>query len=246
MGYCEKVPYHHKLHKVIFTATTTNPKGDKVLLDQSDKDVKRLSYLEYRSGLRLVAPRLVANSSDMDNQMKKEPLSVKSDKVLTNFSDNKYHKSINALNRAHAILLTVGKKGSKSKAIHYEIARNEFLHLTSKIPVKDGQGLEYVSEASLPNPIQDFCRKQFRFPKGEQKRDADSAMEVDSQAEEPAKKKPTTPTASPSRRGAIRKSGRGRGRGGRGASSSTGSRPPKDGEHSGDWGESRVLEADQW
>jgi hypothetical protein len=183
MGYCEKVPFHHKLLSVIHNAVVTKPDGKLHVVNQSGNEVKNYSFLEFRAGAVLTAP-LIDNTSaeSMDTQCKRDPLSVRSEKVLDNFSDNQYHKAINSLNRAHALLTTVNKGNAKTKPIHFEQARNEFFHLCAKVPIKDGAGVEHKLLSELPVPVYEYCRKAFKFKKSENKRTVeDTSMDVDSQ-----------------------------------------------------------------
>jgi hypothetical protein len=164
LGYAEKVPYHHKLHAVISTVVTVKPDGSRHLVSQSGSEHKEWSFLEFRSGTVFTAPMLnQISSATYESQMKKDPLHVRDAGVLEAFTDSKYHKAINSLNRAHALLTTVNKTNTKTKPIHYEMARNEFLHLTAKVPIKDNSGKEYSKLSDLPKPVLDFCKKTYRF-----------------------------------------------------------------------------------
>ncbi|WZH62089.1 hypothetical protein [Fusarium graminearum ormycovirus 1] len=164
MGLSEKVPYHHKLMAVLQTDVVEKPDGKLHLVDLKGKEYKEYSFLTFRTGTVLTAPSLNHTSeSPMESQMKKDPLSVKNEATLKTFGDTKYHKCINSLNRAHALLLIVGKGNSKTKPIHYQIARNELLHLSSKVPICDGLGGSYSKLSDLPKPTYDFCSKLFRF-----------------------------------------------------------------------------------
>jgi hypothetical protein len=181
LGYCEKIPYHHKLMAVIHNTVTTSPNGSSKVLTQSGQEFKNYSFLEFRAGAVLTAPKLISSSEEeFTLQAKREPLNFKVESVVDNFTDNKYHKVINSLNRAHALLVTCNKGNSKTKPIHYEIARNEFLHLSAKAPIRDGLSGEYTHLSELPKPVYEHCRKLFRFKKYESKRDVDQ-METDDQ-----------------------------------------------------------------
>jgi hypothetical protein len=164
MGYCEKIPYHHKLTAVIQTTVAMKPDGKRHVVSQSGVEHKSYSFLEFRAGTVFTAPSIDPNSSvSFDTQMKRDPLTLRHGPTIDAYSDSKYHKAINSLNRAHALLTTVGKGNTKTKPIHYEIARNEFLHLCAKVPVKDGSGREAQTFSDLPKPVYDFCRKLYRF-----------------------------------------------------------------------------------
>jgi hypothetical protein len=161
---------------------------EKGLLDHAGTEYKEYSFLEFRAGAVLTAPRLdVTSGEQFETLMKRDPLSIKSARTLLSFSDNRYHKTINSLNRAHALLISCNKADGKTKPIHYEYARNEFLHKVAKCPVIDGQGVEHSDVFKLPKPILDFCVREFRFPYKESKRTADS-LESAAETGAPSKK----------------------------------------------------------
>lgn len=182
LGYTELVPYDHKLQAIIDHDVTVNPKGTKILRKKAQRN--ECNFLEFRAGTVLTSPRLnKASTEEPKVQMRREPMSIKDDIVLDNFRDNKYYKVIDSLDKTHAIMLSVTKGNSKTKAVHYEIARNEFLHMCAHLPIKDGSGVEHSSISSLPKPILDFCQKTYCF-KLKTKRTSDEAtsgdrMEVD-------------------------------------------------------------------
>jgi len=188
LGYCEKIPYHHKLQAVIQNTVVTKPDGKRHVVSQAGTEYKTYSFLEFRAGTVFTAPTLDSGSDvKFETQMKRDPISTRNSNTIEAFSDTKYHKAINSLNRAHALLTTVGKGNTKTKPIHYEIARNEFLHLCAKVPIKDGTGREAQTFSELQKPIYDFCRKTFRF-QGKSKDNVDS-MEVDASTQPPPNKK---------------------------------------------------------
>jgi len=187
LGYAERIPDNHKLEMVLNHKTTINPKGEKTLQDQSGQDHKEWSFIEFRSGVALVAPLLDPSKPDaFDHQRKAEPLRVKSGRAIETFGNSKYYKTVDSLNRAHAILVNVQKKSKKSKPIHYEIARNEFLHNTARCPIIDGTGKEHTSTKTLPVPVREYMAKRYRWTKSPAKR---SAEESDPQQEESSRKK---------------------------------------------------------
>jgi hypothetical protein len=206
LGYAERVPYNHKIDAITFNGTSTNPKNETVIRDQSDEKVHReLSYIEFRTAVVLTAPRIdVTKEDSFDSQVKRDPLSVKSEKVLDNFVDGRFYKINDSLNKAHALLSTVGKGNKKTKAIHYEIARNEVLHLSAHVPIKDGTGNTYTKLSDLPKPILDFCCKRYRYSLSKGKRSAEEissaeVMEVDEISQPPTKKVSVPPVAPPPR-----------------------------------------------
>jgi hypothetical protein len=199
LGYAEKLPYLHKLSKVLQTGVTVKPDGSRSIQDKSGKEYTEYSFLEFRAGTVLSAPFLDHTRPEtMDSQIKKDPLTCKYEKTLVNFSDSKYHKTINSLNKAHALLLTVIKGNSKTKAIHYEIARNEFLHLTAKCPITDGSGGNHENLSDLPVPVYEYCRKTYRFNK-KSKRTIEDVDESSMDVDEPSKKGTSTQSSAPAK-----------------------------------------------
>jgi len=190
LGYCEKSPYNHKLQQVIFNDTAVKPDGHRAIRSLFDeKEHKELSFKEFRLGCVLTCPRLDPSSDvPFDRQIKVDPLAVKNHKIIETFGDSKYHKSIDALNRAHALLVTVPKSTSKTKSINYEIARNELLHISAHAPIKDLNGKSYEKLSDIPKPVYDYCAKLYRFQRGTKRTvteaeapdsGKDSAMQID-------------------------------------------------------------------
>jgi hypothetical protein len=211
LGYVERAPYTHKLFSVIQTNTNVDPKGVLKLHDQSGSEYNRYSFLEFRSGAALVAPRLDHRSSEtLESQMKTDPLSIRNESTLTTYGRIEYHKSLNALNTAHALLVSCKKgKSSKTRPIHYEIARNEFLHSTAKVPIVDGRGAEASSLSGLAKPVYEFCRKTFRFdPKSKRESEGVESSKVDVDMSDPA---PTSSDKKQKVEKAFRPAQRGRG-----------------------------------
>jgi hypothetical protein len=193
LGYAEKLPYLFKLTKVVNTSVTVKPDGSKTLHDQSGKE-NEFSFLEFRAGTVLSAPFLDHTRSEtMDSQVKKDPLTCKFERTLNNFSDSKYHKTINSLNKAHALLITCNKGNSKTKAVHYEIARNEFLHLSAKCPITDGLGGKHLNLSDLPVPIYEYCKKTFRFKTKAKRSIVESIEDTAMETDEPPSKKASQP-----------------------------------------------------
>jgi hypothetical protein len=178
LGYTEKIPYNHKLQSIIFNDVTIDPKSQLKLRSKFNKEeFKTLSYLEFRSAVSLTCNRIDPTSElSYDKQISIEPLACKSPKVLKCYENSKYFKSIDALSRAHAIMVSVGKSTSKSKPVHYEKARNEFLHSTSRNPIMDCNGKEYHAIKDLPKPLLEFCCSLYRFKFGEKRKAEDVDM----------------------------------------------------------------------
>jgi hypothetical protein len=182
LGYSELSTYNHKLDAIIFHDTCIKPDNAMHLRDCSDvKEFPEFTFKEFRAAVVLTAPRIdITSSEPFEKQVKVDPLSIRSEKILMNYQNTKYFKINDSLNKAHALYTSLGGK-SKTKTIHYEIARNEVLHLSAKVPIKDGLGNEYTKLLSLPKPILDFCCKKYRFTFKEGKR---THEEIDASTED--------------------------------------------------------------
>jgi hypothetical protein len=179
LGYTELVPYFHKINKILNTRTIVKPDGK---LHLSPVDAKApMSFTEFRTGTVLTAPFIETNDHEVAmTVIKRDPFHCKSGKTLDTFKNTKYYKMIDSLDRCHAILISCGKS-PKTKPVHYEQARNELLHLSSKCPIIDGTGSERTKLSEIQKPTLDFCAKLYRHKLGDgKKRDAEGAMDVDS------------------------------------------------------------------
>jgi hypothetical protein len=117
LGYVEVTPYNHKLVKVIFNDTITKPDGKlSVRSKENVKEYKTLSFIEFRTGVCLTCPKIdITSTESFDSQVKRDALSVKSSKVLGNFHNTKYYKINDSLNKAHALLQTIGQGDKKNQ-----------------------------------------------------------------------------------------------------------------------------------
>jgi len=206
LGYTEKIPYNHKLQAVIFHDTVVDPKSSLKIRSKFNKDeFKELSYLEFRSAVSLTCNRLNPKSDvSFDKQISIEPLACKDPLIVKCYDNSKYFKSIDALHRAHAIMVSVGKSTSKSKPIHYEKARNEFLHSTSKNPIVDVTGKEYQSIKDLPVPVLEYCCSLYRF-KYKPKRTAEEVEMTDAPPAKKAQASTSMPPPAPKTKPSSRK-----------------------------------------
>jgi len=198
LGYTEKVPYNHKLQSVIFHDTTVDPKSSLKIRSKFNKDeFKEMSYLEFRSAVSLTCNRIDPRSDESyDKQISVEPLACKNAQIIKCYDNSKYFKSIDALHRAHAIMVSCGKSTSKSKPIHYEKARNEFLHCTSKNPIMDVTGKEYQSIRDLPVPLLEYMCSLYRF-KYKPKRSAEEVEMTDAPPEKKVQASKAMPPPKP-------------------------------------------------
>jgi len=169
LGYTEKLSTHHKLMDVIFNTVTEN---DSKLTIHNNK-TEPLSFLEFRSSVAVSAPKLKADSDiSMKNQISVDPLKVRDHLILDAFADPERIAAIDRLNVAYALKISCASKKSKTTPVHYQQARNAFLHSTARCKLRDASK-EYEKFSDFPESVQGFLRKEFRFPVNDKKRKVD-------------------------------------------------------------------------
>jgi hypothetical protein len=151
---------------------------------------EELSFPEFRAGTVLTAPKLDSSKPEtFESQAKMEPLNSKSSKVLTNFSDQKFIKVVDSLNRASAILNSAKSSSGKAKPEHFVQARQELINLCAHVPIRDGLSNEYTRISKLPKPVLEHCCKTFRFSEKQKKRTSDESEDVPMTDEAPKRAK---------------------------------------------------------
>jgi hypothetical protein len=188
MGWVEKSPLKSKILDVLFNDTLYNDKGDIMPRLINKKDSKRNStFIEYRTGVALLLPMIHPTSKfSLDEQISLDPLKIKSDTILSTYSQLPYSKLVDKLNHASALKQSCTVKGSKTKPIHYEMAKNELCHLSDKVTYTDATGYKYDQLSQIPEHVDNFLRKKLSFPKkrareeeGVQLDEQPSKMDVD-------------------------------------------------------------------
>jgi hypothetical protein len=203
LGWTPKIPSQARLLEVIF-----NPVDDSFgVVDGRQKVISRsmanltkagrnTSYQEFRTAVAFSVPKLSVSSSEpLDDQLKREPLAVWDKKVISNFVEPKRLVSTNLLQQSYALKVSVTNPKSKTGLVHYEIARNRFLHSTSDLNLVDADGNVYKTFSELPKVFQEYLRKKYRYPtkSGSERRPDDvqeSQMAVDSQGDSSAQPPP--------------------------------------------------------
>jgi len=205
LGYKEVIPYDHKLKKVLETIPVLN--SDKVLTLQTKKPEETSSFVEFRTGVVLSSPKLsTKHPKTMDEQRTVNPLSCIDEQVIENFNDNNYHKLIDSLDKAHAMLVSISNRDKKTKPIHYQIARNELLHMSARVPIKTGLGNKVTKISSLDTPVLEYLSKLYRF-KLNTKRSIDEVEDDAMVIEETVKPLPKVPKTSASGKEATSNNG---------------------------------------
>jgi len=174
MGYSEIIPSTFKTLDTIFNDVVTKPSGKLEVSNYSTLQDRDARFIEFRTGLSLIAAKIDPKSDlSFDKQLSIEPLDSKNPKVLKSWKDPKYFPLVDALNVASALRASISNPKSKTQPVHYKQAREHLLHLSSKVPLKDGAGIEYHTISDMPTPLVEYARKKFRFPKKETKRTAE-------------------------------------------------------------------------
>lgn len=168
MGWTEKVSSTHKLNEVIFNTVDPrkedDPKSkDRIINITADK--RQFLHAEFRTAVALTLPRLdTSEPSKFDSDYKLDPLSVRSLQICNNFCSEKRDLLVDQLNEAYIFRMSEKNPKSKTKAIHYKIARDRLLKLSSNMPLIDARGRRFTSFSNIPAPAQKWLREKFRYP----------------------------------------------------------------------------------
>jgi len=178
LGWTEKVPSNHKMLEVLFNTVdpTNDPKKFKVINITADK--RQFSHQEFRTAVALTLPR-IDSSKPSDDDMKLDPLSVKSLKICDNFVQGKRDVLVDSLNESYALKVSLKNPKTKTREIHYKISRERTLGLSANLPLIDSKGKSYDSFKDLPSGTQTFLREKFRYPSKKRVHDDGDNMEVE-------------------------------------------------------------------
>jgi len=166
LGWTEKVPSQHKLLETIFNTVDpidNKPKEFKIINLTVDK--RNFTHQEFRTAVALSLPRIDTSFPDKhEEDLKLDPLSVRSLTIVNNFIKDKRDLLVDQLNECYALKVSLKNPKSKTKEIHYKISRDRMLGLTANMPLRDGKGTEFESFSKLPEKTQKFFREKYRFP----------------------------------------------------------------------------------
>jgi hypothetical protein len=217
LGWTEKVPSQHKMLETVFNTVDPvegKPKEFKLINLTADK--RNLTHQEFRTAVALCLPRVdVSLPKKFDDDLKLDPLSVKSLTIVNNFVKDKRDTLVDQLNECYGLRVSLKNPKSKTKEIHYKISRDRMLGLTANMPLIDAKGSKFETFTKLPESTQKYFREKFRYPSKRQGETEDVQMNeglpnipgpIDGQGEAspPKKKRMTKGQAQES----IRKSGR--------------------------------------
>jgi len=227
LGWIPKIPIQQRLDDVLFN-TVDDSYGEvngvsKVIgrsMQNIGKKQRNMSFQEFRTAVALTVRRISPTSGSFDTQMKKDCLSPWRPTVLENFTENDVMTSVNIAQQSYAFKIALENPKSKTTLVHYENSRNHLLASTSQMKIKDANGTEYSTFSDLPEPLQNYLRKRYRYPPKRTATEDQATMEVDidhntadpnaSQSNQPPprKKRMSRHEAALSRRGALRRSSR--------------------------------------
>jgi hypothetical protein len=172
LGWVTKVPPQLMINEVVFNTVDLSfaeVEGKKKVVGRSLQNIsskkRNFSFQEFRAACAMTLRKLDINSQEgFDTQLKKDSLDPQLETVISNFSTNEAMTAVNALQQSYAFKVTIGAKGSKTTLTHYENSRNKFLGLTSNMKLVTGNGSEFDTFSSLPEGVQNYLRKKFRYP----------------------------------------------------------------------------------
>jgi hypothetical protein len=117
-------------------------------------------------------------------------------------STRSYYKehaeTVDALNYAYAVKVSLKDKKSKSKPSHFQEARNRLINSTANKPFVDALGNKYPRFQDTPDQIRSYLEKKFHSKKNEAKRPAEDSMQVDTAPAEGVQETPPEAPPSPS------------------------------------------------
>jgi hypothetical protein len=168
MGWTEKVSSTHKLNEVIFNTVDPRDKNDlksKEKIINITADRRQFLHAEFRTAVALTLPRLdTSKPQNHEVDYKLDPLSVKDLRICNNFCVDKRDLLVDQLNEAYIFRVSEKNPKSKTKPIHYKIARDRLLNLSSNMPLKDATGKQFTTFSAIPAPTQKWLREKFRYP----------------------------------------------------------------------------------
>jgi hypothetical protein len=171
LGWTEKVPSNHKLQEVIFNPVDDSfgtVEGKQKVIGRSmvniTSDGRSMSFQEFRTAVFLSCGRLDFDKPDYDEQLRIEPLAIKESMVAENYAYPGATATVSLLNSAYALKVSLKNPKSKTTLVHYENKRNELLRSTNTDAFYDAKGVEYNKFSELPEKVQSFFRRKYRYP----------------------------------------------------------------------------------
>jgi hypothetical protein len=217
LGWTEKVPSNHKMLEVIFNSVDPIDDSEKPKLKivNITGDKRNFTHQEFRTAVALTLPRLDTSSPQFnEDQMKLDPLSVKSLTICNNFVKDRRDVLVDSLNESYALRVSLKNPKSKTREVHYKISRERTLGLSANVPLIDSKGVRYTTFKDVPIRTQKFLREKFRYPVKRTSETETQQMEVEQTEQPAADSQPGVPSAKKQKltrgqaRATTRKSGR--------------------------------------
>jgi len=200
LGYVPVVPQDQKLREVLLTRTCEKEDKDKAkyiaLVPDSEWKANGCSFVELRTAVTLS----LGKYNPKVDKGPKDQVEVESLASITKETRSYYKEhadTVDALNYAYAVKISLKDKRSKSKPSHYEEARNRLLNSTSNRPFKDALGNTYLRFQDTPDQIRSYLEKKYHFKKNDAKRPAEDIMLVDNAPEKVAVEDPPSKDKTP-------------------------------------------------
>jgi hypothetical protein len=178
MGWVPKIPSQNRLEDILFNTVDSELDKDgkvknRTLVNLSKKN-RNMSFQEFRSAVSFSLRKINAINFN-EKELQKDPLDIISEGVIKNFQENQVITSVNLMQQSYALKVSIANPKSKTSLVHYENARNHFLASTKHIKLIDNRQVEYDKFSELPDNLQSYFRKRFRYPV--KRREPDDPME---------------------------------------------------------------------
>jgi hypothetical protein len=176
LGWVPKVPSQNRLEDVLFNTVDSdlNENGSvkkRELVNLSKKN-RNMSFQEFRTAVAL-SLRKINVRSFTEKDLAKDPLDVVPPMVVENFQENKVITSVNLMQQSYALKVSISNPKSKTSLVHYENSRNHFIASTKHLKLIDARQTEFSKFSELPENVQSFFRKRFRYPVKRQEPDVE-------------------------------------------------------------------------
>lgn len=172
LGWTEFCPSHHKALEVLFNTVdedkevvgeVTKVTGRQLINITQDK--RNFIHQEFRTALALCLPRIDTSSKvSLDDQLKIDPLSVKSLDTIKNFKEPSRMDLVDRLNESYALRVSLKNPKSKTREVHYKISRDRLLASSANIALIDGKGVKFDKLDNVPKHVIAYMRRKFHYP----------------------------------------------------------------------------------
>jgi hypothetical protein len=184
MGWVEITPLKSKIYDVIYNTVIEKEGGRKSIINYK-KLPRGASFLEFRTAVAMLMPMIDPESEiPLKDQISVDPLRITDENILAGYTPVPQQRMVDKLNHANALKQSVAVSASKTRPVHYEMARNELLHLSDKVKITDARGTIYPSHQELPKKVFSFLKDQFSFTL-KREREGDDKLPKGKESEKP-------------------------------------------------------------